>query len=115
MTSMQPCATGSGGLDFLVGVEAKNQRNSVKRSVVQTLHAKMMSVGAQKGVVVATAPFQRGALEYASVHGIALVLIAGGDVNYLMHMMSAEVMRRHSARLSWGLEGQCWHYLAPGF
>jgi len=66
------------GLDFLVVVEAKRHKHPIKRETVQTLHSKIRSVGAHKGVVVSTAPFQQGALVFASVHNIALVTITEG-------------------------------------
>jgi restriction endonuclease Mrr len=48
------------GLDLLVVIEAKYHRTPIKRELVQVLHSKVQSVGAHKGVLVATAPFQRG-------------------------------------------------------
>jgi hypothetical protein len=56
------------GLEFLVVVEAKFHKNPIKRELVQVLHAKAVSVGAQKAVLVAAAHFQRGAIEYAKTH-----------------------------------------------
>src|SRR2546423_13099940 len=61
------------GLDFLVVVEAKLHTNPIKRELVQVLLSKVQSVGAHKGVMISTAPFQQGAIEFAKVHGIALV------------------------------------------
>lgn len=61
------------GAQFLVLVECKHQKNPVKRDVIQVLADRIRSVGAHKGIVFATAPFQSGALEYAKTHGIALV------------------------------------------
>lgn len=63
------------GLAFLVVVEAKLHRNPIKRELVQVLHQKVRSIGAHKGVMVATAPYQSGAVEFARVHGIALVTV----------------------------------------
>lgn len=66
------------GLHMLVVVEAKRHGRSVERAFVQILHDKLRSVGAHKAVLVSTASFQRGALEYANVHGIALVTVTEG-------------------------------------
>jgi hypothetical protein len=66
------------GLEFRVVVEAKLHRNPIKRELVQVLHQKVRSVGAHKGVLVATSAFQAGAVEFAGVHGIALVTVAEG-------------------------------------
>jgi restriction system protein len=70
------------GADFLVLIECKHQRRSVERDVVQVLADKVRSIGAQKGMIFATAPFQRGALEYARRHGVALVRVADGRTTY---------------------------------
>jgi hypothetical protein len=74
------------GLRMLVVVEAKRHGRSVERAYVQILHDKLRSVGAHKAVLVSTASFQRGALEYANVHGIALVTVTEG--RFLFHTRS---------------------------
>jgi hypothetical protein len=66
------------GLDFLAVVEVKQHRNPIKRELVQILHSKVQSVGAQKGIMFSTSHFQSGALEYAKTHGIALVFVTEG-------------------------------------
>lgn len=76
------------GLVFRVLVEAKRHKNPIRREVVQVLHQKVLSAGAHKGLIVATAPFQRGALDFAKVHGIALVVVSEGRFTY--EMRSAE-------------------------
>jgi len=70
------------GAEFVVLIECKHHNNPIKREVVQVLHDKMISTGAHKGVLVATADFQRGAIEYAAAHGIALIRIANGQSSY---------------------------------
>jgi hypothetical protein len=62
-------------LDLLIIVEAKRHKNPIKRELVQALHSKLVSVGAQKAVMVSTARYQRGALRFAKTHGIALWVI----------------------------------------
>lgn len=71
-----------GGMDFLIVVEAKRHKNPIKRETVQVLHQKLQSVGAHKAVLVSTAPFQQGALDFALVHGIALVTVTEGRFTY---------------------------------
>jgi hypothetical protein len=66
------------GMAFLVVVEAKLHRNPIKRELVQVLHQKVHSVGAHKGVMVATSAYQAGAIEFATAHGIALVTVTEG-------------------------------------
>ena len=60
------------GVAFLVLFEAKLTGRPVERQVIQILADKVRSTGAHKGVVVSNAGFQKGAIEYAGVHGIAL-------------------------------------------
>lgn len=64
-----------GGMDFLVLIEAKRHTNPIKRELVQVLHDKLRSVGAHNAAMISTAPYQRGALDYAKKRGIALVTI----------------------------------------
>jgi hypothetical protein len=71
------------GMEFLVLVEAKRHRHPIKRELVASLHSKMQSTGAQKGVILATAAFQSGAIEYAKVHGIALIEVTEGRFTYM--------------------------------
>jgi hypothetical protein len=70
------------GMDFLIVVEAKHHIHPIKRELVQILHSKAVSVGAQKAVLVATAPLQQGAIGYAKTHGIALVLVTEGRFTF---------------------------------
>ncbi len=67
-----------GGIDTVVLVQAKLHTKPINRDLVQILHEKVQSVGAQKGVLVSTVPFQKGAIRYAVAHEIALVTITDG-------------------------------------
>lgn len=88
-----------GGMDFLVVVEAKKHKNSIERELVQVLKDKVHSVGAQKGVMIATAPFQSGAIEYAGTHGIALVKVTEGRYTFETRGGDPQpVMTREEAR-----------------
>ncbi len=70
------------GVNFLVLVECKHHKNAIKREVVQILFDRLRAVGGNKGILYATAPFQRGAIEYAQAHGISLIQIVDGRVTY---------------------------------
>ena len=70
------------GADFLVLVECKHHKSSIKRETVQVLHSRKQSVGAQKAMLFASSGFQKGALEFAKAHGIALVRVADGRSSY---------------------------------
>ena len=63
-------------------IPEKHQNSPVKRDVVQVLRDRLRTTGAHKGILVATTTFQRGAIEYAKTHGIALVQITGGLASY---------------------------------
>lgn len=71
-----------GGAEFVVLVECKRYAQTVKRDLVLTLHAKLADVGAHKGMMFSTGGFQQGAIEYATQHGIALVIFQDGKVTY---------------------------------
>jgi len=70
------------GGDFLLLIECKHHKNPIKREVVQTLHDKVRTLSAQKGMIFSTIGFQKGAIQYASQHGIALVRVADGKTSY---------------------------------
>ena len=70
------------GADFLMLFECKRHSSPVKREHVQVLKDKLQSTGAHKGIVVAASGFQRGALEYARIHGIACVRLVDGAWSY---------------------------------
>lgn len=72
-----------GGALIKVVVECKKHSNPIKRELVQVLNDKKRSVGAHKAMLVATALFQSGAIEYAEKNGIALVQIVSGSALYI--------------------------------
>jgi hypothetical protein len=92
------------GMDYLTLVEAKRHSNPIKRELVQVLHQKMQSVGAQKVVMISTAPFQRGAIEFAKAHGTALVMVSEGRFTFETRSAAPKpVMSREEAREKYGL------------
>jgi len=68
---------------MLVLIECKYHKNPIKREVVQVLLDKLRATGAQKGIVFSTVKFQKGAIEFAQAHGIALVMVANGKTMYV--------------------------------
>jgi restriction system protein len=70
------------GAKFLVLVECKHHKNRISRDYVQVLHAKLVSLGAQKAMMFSTSGFNEGAANYALQHGIALVQLASGETLY---------------------------------
>ncbi|MCC7385957.1 MAG: restriction endonuclease [Deltaproteobacteria bacterium] len=72
-----------GGASMRMLVECKRHRRRVQRDVVLALKSKLDELSAHKGMLVSTAGFQSGAIDYAKEHGIALVEIASGRTAYL--------------------------------
>lgn len=73
------------GSQFKVLCECKRYKNRVNREKVAVLHRKLESIGAQKGILISTSDFQSGAIEYAKVHGIALIKVEDYHFEYLCH------------------------------
>jgi hypothetical protein len=112
------------GFRFLLLVECKHQRAPIKREQVAVLHQKVVSIGAQKGAVFSTSGFQRGALDFAQAHGIALVhcvrdespLIVIGDADFGAEIEDVRPILAEPIewRLFWdGQEYSAEHYIAP--
>jgi restriction system protein len=70
------------GAKFLVLVECKHHKVRIIRDYVQVLHAKQVSLGAQKAMMFSTSGFNEGAVNYALQHGIALVQLTSGETLY---------------------------------
>jgi len=79
------------GVSYLTLVECKKYKGPISREKVQVLFDKIRAVGAQKGILVTTSYFQKGALDYASNHGIALIQIVDGKVLYCVRDSSGIV------------------------
>lgn len=91
------------GLDFLLLFEAKRHTHPIKRELVQALHSKMQSVHAQKGVMVSTSPFQRGAVKFALAHGIALIFVTEGRFTWETRANASRLLSRDAALTRFGL------------
>jgi restriction system protein len=90
------------GVEYLTLVECKRCKRPIEREDVQVLWTKMKSVGAHKGILYATSGFQSGAIEFAEVHGIALVTLADGRSSYF-----TKALLRDSAPKSWDQMPEC--------
>ena len=71
------------GTHNTVLIECKKQARSVERDEVSSLYDKVKSLGAQKGILISTAGFQSGAVQYAKVHGIALWQICDNLIKHI--------------------------------
>lgn len=93
----------TGGMKFRVLVEAKRHSHPIKRDIVQILHQKIQSTGSHKGIIFSTSPFQRGALDYAKMHGIALVVVTEGRYTYSTRSATMPPPLSHEAARALGL------------
>lgn len=71
-----------GGVKICVLVECKRHKRPVERDVILGVQAKAQAVGAQKSIVFSTSGFQRGAVEFATSVGIALIIFVDGKLTY---------------------------------
>lgn len=75
--------TALGETEFKILCECKKYKSKIKRDVVVALHGKVQSIGAQKGILISTSAFQKGAVQYAKEHGIELIqMTERGPVTY---------------------------------
>jgi restriction system protein len=72
------------GATFKTLIECKRYRGKkqIERAVVQLLYDKIRATGAHKGMIFATTGFQKGAMEFATAHGIALVRVIEGKYTF---------------------------------
>ena len=70
------------GAAFLVLIECKDHARRVERADVQVLADRLRATGAQKGMLFSTNGFQKGALEFARAHHIALIRLLEGELTY---------------------------------
>jgi restriction system protein len=84
-----------GGVQFKALVECKKHKNPIKRELVQALHQKQLSLGANKAILVSTSAFQDGAVAFAKAHGIALVRLMSGAALYIQGSKSNDAPIPH--------------------
>ena len=80
-------------------IECKHHTGNIKRTVVTDLCAKIQSIGAQKGIIISTSGFQKDAVTYAQIHGIALWQIVD---TFIRHFTNS-VRREPSPQMEWVL------------
>lgn len=73
------------GAEMKVICECKQYKNRINREKVVVLADKVRTLGAQKGILLSTAGFQSGAIQYAKEHGIALIQVFDTRVNWYSH------------------------------
>lgn len=70
-----------GGFNFKVLVECKHYQSSISREKIAVLYDKLRALNANKGIFIASSNFQKGAIQYATEHNIALVQLIPADSN----------------------------------
>lgn len=73
-------------------VECKKYKNSVKRETVQLLFDKLRATGTHKGMIFSSSGFQSGAIKFAEEHGIALIKVFEGKLNYHTKSRTSEAI-----------------------
>lgn len=71
-----------------VVIECKKYTRNVERSVVAELYAKVQSIGAQKGILISTSGFQKDAVKFAGIHGIALWQVCEESIRRITNAIS---------------------------
>lgn len=70
-------------------IECKKYKYPVPREKVEILHSRVKSIGAHKGMLFSTSRFQEGAITFAKKHGIALVQVVDGKLQYEVRAFGA--------------------------
>ncbi len=78
------------GAKYLTLVECKRYKRFVSREKVQVLYDKIRTIGANKGILMTTSGYQRGALKFAKEHGITLITVVDGKMTYEVRTIEAE-------------------------
>lgn len=73
------------GAEMKILAECKQYKKRVGRDKVEVLESRLRSLGAQKGILLSTAGFQSGAIQFAEKHGIALIQVFDTRVNWYSH------------------------------
>ena len=81
------------GVNYVTLVECKRYKGPIKREHIQILNDKMDSIGANKGIFITTSYYQLGAYDYAKAHGIALLVIANGQIKFEVRSKDAMIQR----------------------
>lgn len=90
------------GAEMKVICECKQYKNRVNREKVVVLADKVRSLGAQKAILLSTAGYQSGAIQYAKEHGIALIQIFDTRVNWYSHSAGPTAVKDEDDPFSYG-------------
>ena len=90
------------GVTVKVLCECKQYKNKVKREKVQILADKLRSLGMNKGILLSTSGFQKGAIDYAKEHGIALIQVFDHSCEPVSHSGGLDVNDDENDPMLWG-------------
>lgn len=65
-------------------VECKKLTRAVDRDKAMLLHGKLQSIGANKGILISTTGFQKGAVQYAKMHGLTLWQLCDRSIRHVV-------------------------------
>lgn len=82
--------------------ECKHYKNSVSREKVAVLAEKLRSIGANKGILLSTTGFQKGAIKYAEAHGIALVQVFDTHEEWYSHSGGPDAIEEEDDPIIYG-------------
>jgi restriction system protein len=90
------------GAHYTTLIECKKHKNPIKRDLVMVLESKLRDTKSQKAMLVSTAEFQSGAIQFAGKHNIALVQLASESTHFLTRSQPAlEIINSGD----WGIVG----------
>lgn len=69
-----------GNFDFKILVECKHHKSSIPREKIVVLFDKLRALNAQKGIFISSSNFQKGAIQYATEHKIALIQLVPAEI-----------------------------------
>lgn len=85
-------------IKVLVECKKKDTRR-VERDEASNLYDKIQSIGAHKGILISTTGFQRGTVQYAKAHGIALWQICDGFIKHITNSGHREITNKMKFQL----------------
>lgn len=88
------------GFRITIVLECKCWSKRINVGLVQEFKAKLLEVGSPRGIMVTTAGYQSGAVQYASENGIGLLVLRDEEEGrYLVEMVSEGVVPSKSGEV----------------
>lgn len=90
------------GAEMKILAECKQHKKRVGRDKVEVLESRLRSLGAQKGILLSTAGFQSGAIQFADKHGIALIQVFDTHEKWYSHSGGPEEIKESDDPIVYG-------------